>query len=153
MASSRSDRPTSAPTTGARTGDGPPAGGTRPGRSPDRTTGDRIDPTDAALRAIAVEAGVDDPARLDRRDTHLSIVLLTPDRAYKVKRARRLAFADHTDPAVRRGACETEIAVNRDLAPDVYLGVRSVVPDGDGFRLGDGDDPAAVEHVVEMARF
>ncbi|MGE4424822.1 MAG: hypothetical protein AB7G37_00050 [Solirubrobacteraceae bacterium] len=43
--------------------------------------------------------------------------------------------------------------VNRELSGDIYLGVRAVVPDGDRFRLADGDDPAAVEHVVEMRRF
>ncbi|EHN10575.1 hypothetical protein PAI11_25730 [Patulibacter medicamentivorans] len=110
-------------------------------------------PTDAAIQAIAAAAGVDRPEALERRDTHMSVVLLSDARAYKIKRARQFAFADHHRLRARRRACMQELLVNRELAPDIYLGVRAVVADGAGHRLVDDDDPAAVEYVVEMRRF
>ncbi|WP_320668609.1 bifunctional aminoglycoside phosphotransferase/ATP-binding protein [Patulibacter defluvii] len=113
----------------------------------------RCGPTAAALQAIAAAAGVADPGALERRDTHMSVVLLTPDRAYKVKRAHRFAFADHHRRAARLRACREELRVNGELAPGVYRAVHAVVPAGDGFRLAAADDPAAVEYVVEMERF
>jgi uncharacterized protein len=46
------------------------------------------------------------------------------------------------------------VALNRRLAPDVYIGVRSLVPVGRGrLRLGEEDDPAAVDYAVEMRRY
>ena len=31
--------------------------------------------------------------------------------------------------------CDEEVRLNRRLAPSVYLGVRAIVPDGEGLRL------------------
>ncbi|WP_210493186.1 bifunctional aminoglycoside phosphotransferase/ATP-binding protein [Patulibacter sp. SYSU D01012] len=104
--------------------------------------------------AAAVAAAAGTPAEaLERIDTHMSAVLLTADRAYKVGRARSFGFADHRTLAARRRACHAEIARNRVLAPDLYLGVRGVARTADGPRLTAGDDPDAFEVVVEMRRF
>ena len=62
-------------------------------------------------------------------ETHLSRVLLTGDRAYKIKKPVVLPFVDYGTPERRRAACEAEVRLNRRLAPDVYLGVRGVVPE------------------------
>ena len=43
--------------------------------------------------------------------------------------------------------------LNSRLAPDVYRGVRAVVPAADGLRIADEDDPAAIEYAVEMRRY
>ncbi len=90
---------------------------------------------------------------VDRRETHISWVFLTADRAYKVKKPLVLPFVDYGSPARRRAMCEAEVALNRRLAPDIYLGVRGLVPVAGGLRLGDPDDPAVVDHAVEMVRF
>lgn len=106
----------------------------------------------AARSAIAREAGLP-PEAIERCETHLSVVLLAGDRAYKLYRARALPFVDHRSLAARRGSCRAELERNRTLAGDVYLRVRSIVPDDGGHRLADEADPAAIDYVVEMLRF
>src|SRR5215218_6598742 len=49
--------------------------------------------------------------------------------------------------------CQAEVELNRRLAPDIYLGVRSLVPAGAGLRLGEEGDPAASDYAVEMRRY
>lgn len=72
-------------------------------------------------------------------ETHTSVLLLTSDRVWKIKKAVRFAFLDFTTVEARRLACEREVALNRRMAPDVYLGVgRLVAPDGRP------DEPAVV---------
>ncbi len=84
----------------------------------------------------------------------MSWVLLTDDRAYKLKKPVHFDFLDLREPAARRRACEAEVTVNQALAGDIVLGVRGVVADGDGFVLaGREAASAAVDWVVEMRRF
>jgi aminoglycoside phosphotransferase family enzyme/predicted kinase len=88
------------------------------------------------------------------RETHMSWVLLTADRAYKLKKPVRFDFLDLREPPARRRACEEEVRVNQALAADVVLGVRAVIPREGGFDLAPGADAAdAVDWVVEMRRF
>jgi len=90
----------------------------------------------------------------DVRETHISWVFLSGARAYKVKKPVVLPFLDYGTAERRRRMCRAEVALNRRLAPDVYLGVRSLVPaPGGGLRLGEGDDPEAVDFAVEMRRY
>ena len=87
------------------------------------------------------------------RETHISWVFLTPDRAYKVKKPIVLPFLDYRTPERRHLLCREEVALNRRLAPELYLGVRSLVRAGDGLRLADEGDPRAVDFAVEMRRY
>lgn len=65
------------------------------------------------------------------RETHSGTVVLLGERAYKVKKPVALGFLDFTERETRRRICEREVALNRRLAPDVYLGVGGLVdPDG-----------------------
>jgi aminoglycoside phosphotransferase family enzyme/predicted kinase len=90
----------------------------------------------------------------DVRETHISWVFLTDARAYKVKKPVVLPFLDYGSAERRRDMCRAEVALNRRLAPDVYIGVRSLVPAaGGGLRLGEEDDPGAVDFAVEMRRY
>ncbi|CAN5211553.1 AAA family ATPase [soil metagenome] len=57
------------------------------------------------------------------RETHSAIVLLLGDRAYKFKKPVDLGFLDFSTEALRVQACRREVALNRRMAPDVYLGV------------------------------
>ena len=85
--------------------------------------------------------------------THISVVFVAGERAYKLKKPLELGFVDYSTPQRRRAFCEAEVRLNERLAPHVYQGVRSVVPHPDGgFRYGDPDDPAAIDWVVEMTR-
>ncbi len=63
-------------------------------------------------------------------ETHISVLAFVGDRVYKALKPVRTDFLDHTTAAARRKAAEAELALNRRLAPDVYLGLLEV--DGGG---------------------
>ncbi len=68
-------------------------------------------------------------------ETHIGVVILLGDRAYKIKKPVRTGFLDFSTPQRRRAALGREIELNRRLAPDVYLGRTQVTdptnPHGD----------------------
>jgi aminoglycoside phosphotransferase family enzyme/predicted kinase len=89
---------------------------------------------------------------VERMETHVSIVFLAGDRAWKLKRAVRYAYLDYSTADRRRAMCEAEVRINRRTAPSLYRGVTAVTREGDGsLRLGGGGTP--LDWVVEMARF
>jgi aminoglycoside phosphotransferase family enzyme len=87
------------------------------------------------------------------RETAISWVFLAETRAYKLKKPVRLAFVNYSTPARRRAKCHEEVRLNRRLAPEVYLGVRAIVRDGDRVRLAHSGHAHAIDHVVEMRRY
>jgi uncharacterized protein len=94
-------------------------------------------------------------ADVEIHHTHISVVFLAGDFAYKVKKPVRLSFLDYGTLARRRHYCDEEVRLNRRLAPDVYLGVVPIV-ELDGtlhVRLAEDDDRARRMdgHVVEWA--
>jgi uncharacterized protein len=89
---------------------------------------------------------------IERIDTHISIVWLAGDRAFKLKREVRYDYVDFSTAELRRVACEAEIRINRRTAPDLYLGVRAVTREADG-TLAIGGSGAPIDWLVEMARF
>jgi len=65
------------------------------------------------------------------RETHSGVVILLGDLAYKLKRPVRLGFLDFTTLEARRAVCAREVELNRQFAPDVYLGLGTLSgPDG-----------------------
>ncbi len=65
------------------------------------------------------------------RQTHVSRLIFTAERVYKVKRPVRFGFLDFSTVEGRRQACRDEVELNRRLAPDVYEGVGEYTgPDG-----------------------
>jgi aminoglycoside phosphotransferase family enzyme/predicted kinase len=91
---------------------------------------------------------------VELRETHISWVFLTADRAYKVKKPVRFPYVDYATAERRHAMCRAEVELNRRLAPDVYLGIRALVPaESGGLALGAEDDAAAVDYAVEMRRF
>lgn len=70
-------------------------------------------------------------------ETHIGLVVLVGDRAYKTKKAVRTAFLDFSTAARRRAALCRELDLNRRLAPDVYLGMGT-------FSGPDGEDEAVL---------
>jgi hypothetical protein len=91
--------------------------------------------------------------RVELRETHASWVFLAGRFAYKIKKPVKLEFLDYSTPALRRAACHEEVRVNRELAGEVYLGVRAIVRTSAGLALGEEDDPRALDYVVQMRRF
>lgn len=87
--------------------------------------------------------------------THLSVVCLVGDRAYKLKKPVRLDFVDYSSPEQRRHFCKEEVRLNRRLCPEVYLGVVSLIRKEDGalfFSREEMDSCETVDHAVEMVR-
>src|SRR6478672_7570459 len=66
--------------------------------------------------------------------THISVVFLAGEFAYKVKKPVNLGFLDFSTLEKRKHFCEEEVRLNRRLAPHVYLGVvpisSSAIPTG-----------------------
>ena len=84
--------------------------------------------------------------------THASLVFLTVDRAFKLKRAVRFPFLDFSTPELRLHFCEVELALNRRTAPNMYLAVRQITRKPNGGLAFDGSGEL-VDAIVEMRRF
>lgn len=82
--------------------------------------------------------------------THISVVFLAGDFAYKVKKPVDLGFLDFTTLERRRTDCEEEVRLNRRLAPTVYLGVVPIIRLNGRVRVGGGGP--AFEYAVKMKR-
>ena len=77
----------------------------------------------------APEAYPDDPTAslgVETLQTHISHLFLTRARVVKLRKAVKLSFLDFSTRADRIADCHHEVALNRRLAPDVYLGVAPV---------------------------
>jgi aminoglycoside phosphotransferase family enzyme/predicted kinase len=90
------------------------------------------------------------PSGVELRHTHASWVFLTDTDAWKVKRPVDYGFLDFSDAEKRRRCCESEMAIGKRLAPDVYRGVAPIYagPAGHSF-VGPGP---VVDHAVRMRR-
>ena len=90
--------------------------------------------------------------RVEIIETHVSLVFLAGDRAYKLKRAVKYPYLDFSTSEQRRRACEAELALNRRTAPSLYLEVRALarMPDG---KIGFAADGPAIDWLVVMRRF
>ena len=88
---------------------------------------------------------------VDRVETHISWLLLTPKFAFKIKKPLRLSFLDFSSLELRRHFCEEELRLNRRLASDLYLDVVDIrgTPDAPTFAAS-GD---VVEVALKMRRF
>ena len=83
--------------------------------------------------------------------THVSMVFLAGDLAYKVKRDVRFPFLDLSTLERRRLCCEEEVRLNRRLSPELYLGVVAITVDAaGGIHVGGAGE--IVEYAVKMRR-
>ena len=86
--------------------------------------------------------------KLERRDTHISVVFLTGDFAYKLKKPIDFGFLDYQGLKTRRMMCELEVKLNQRMSRDVYLGVVPLSRKGGDFFFGDSGE--VVEYAVKM---
>ncbi|WP_018879021.1 bifunctional aminoglycoside phosphotransferase/ATP-binding protein [Thioalkalivibrio sp. ALE9] len=84
-------------------------------------------------------------------ETHISTVILAGDEAYKFKKPLDLGFLDFTTLDARRHYCETELEINRRLAPQLYREVVTLNGD-DAHPVINGDGPV-LDYAVRMRRF
>jgi uncharacterized protein len=89
---------------------------------------------------------------VERIETHISIVFLVSDRAYKLKRAVRFSYLDYSTTSFRQMFCKAELELNRRTAPALYLSLRAITRGVDG-NLAFNGDGIVVDWVLEMQRF
>ncbi|KVN44531.1 kinase [Burkholderia territorii] len=116
-------------------------------------------------RAMRRPATYPHPAgRIERIETHLSVVYLAGRYAYKRIKPVHFAFVDLTRPAQRRRCALAECALNRRYAGELYLGVWPLVAHGrrcafaapvptGGHRRRRRQQAVPGEYMVRMRRF
>lgn len=93
-------------------------------------------------------------APVELRETHAAWVLLSGDRAFKLRKPVRYPFLDYGTRERRLAAALEEVRINAPLAPGLYRGVRALVEHGGRIALEAVDAHAdAVDYAVEMRRF
>lgn len=83
--------------------------------------------------------------------THASYVLLTGDRAYKLKKPVNFGFLDYSTLKKRQYFCSEELRLNQRGAPDLYLDVVPIFQTKTEFNLSSRGEP--VEYAVQMRQF
>ncbi|MDQ0390297.1 hypothetical protein [Labrys monachus] len=91
------------------------------------------------------------PRTVEVLETHYSWLFMMPERVYKLKKRVKGPFFDFTTIELRRRNCETELRLNRRLAPEVYRAVVPLTLDTAG-RLALGGAGPVVDWIVEMTR-
>ena len=102
-----------------------------------------------------VFAYLTDPAAhplIHRIDTHAASVFLEGDSALKIKRAVVFPYLDYSTLQKRKAACDEEMRINRQFAPQLYRRVVPITQSKDG-ALDIGGDGTPVEYAIEMTRF
>lgn len=89
-----------------------------------------------------------DPAEVRAIQTHISWVFIASPFVFKVKKPVNLGFLDFSTLEKRHYFCQREIALNRRLAPEVYLEVVPIYKTTSGFSFsGEGE---IGEYAVKM---
>jgi hypothetical protein len=98
------------------------------------------------------EAYSHEVAGVELVETHVSYLLLTGEHVYKVKKPVDYGFLDFTTLEKRRHFCHQEVALNRRISPEVYLGVSEVRQHQGRYTIdGAGEGPGVtVEYAVKM---
>lgn len=89
--------------------------------------------------------------RVEVIETHMSRVFLTKQYAYKLKKPVCHRFVNFSPLTIRHQNCQTELQLNRRLAPHVYLEVVPIVVTSQG-NLQLGGDGSVVDWLVKMRR-
>ncbi|MDD5189789.1 MAG: hypothetical protein PHE50_01960 [Dehalococcoidales bacterium] len=88
--------------------------------------------------------------RVETTQTQMSIVFLTDNYVYKIKKPVNLGYLDYTTLAQRRYFCEQEVTLNSRFGGDVYLGVIPITSEGKTITLNGTSEP--IEYAVKMRR-
>jgi aminoglycoside phosphotransferase family enzyme/predicted kinase len=90
------------------------------------------------------------PRRVRLVQTHSSFVFLASPFVYKVKKPVNFGFLNFSTLPKRRHFCEREVALNRRLSPNIYLGVVPISRRDGRLTFGEGDE--VVEYAVKMRK-
>ncbi len=94
--------------------------------------------------------GVDGP--VETIETHIAVVFLVADRAFKMKKVKALGYLDFFGADNRHALLEKELRLNSRTAPHLYRAVVPVTQARDG-SLTVGGEGQALEWLLEMRRF
>ena len=83
--------------------------------------------------------------------THISVVFITDDTVYKVKKPVDFGFLDFSTLEKRKYYCGQEVVLNRRLSQGIYLDVLPIMYDGKNHSLKQ-DAGEVVEYAVKMRR-
>jgi uncharacterized protein len=83
--------------------------------------------------------------------THASIVLLTGDFAYKLKKPVNFGFLDYSTVAKRQHFCNEELRLNQRGARALYVEVVAIAHQDDRYHFG--SDGEIVDYAVKMVQF
>lgn len=118
-----------------------------------------IPPTDDFVTTSMLAAELKNPAAYPHvvdepvvvHETHISIVFLAGEFAYKIKKPIQTDFLNYSTLDLRKHFCEEEVRLDRRYAEDLYLGVVSIARIGGSLAIqGDGEP---IEYAVKMRRF
>jgi hypothetical protein len=90
----------------------------------------------------------DRPRSIKFIETHISLLFLTGNYVYKVKKPVDFGFLDFTSLEKRGYFCGQEVKLNRRLSPDIYLGVEKITQEGNRILLGGQGE--LLEYAVKM---
>jgi len=87
--------------------------------------------------------------------THCSVVFLTGDYAYKIKKPVNLGFLDYSSPDKRKHFLKEELRLNSPVAPDIYQEVLTVkFEDGRWQWQNNGNgESVSQDYLLKMAQF
>ena len=77
------------------------------------------------------------PQRIELVQTQMSLIYLTGEYVYKIKKPVNLGYLDYTTLEKRHFFCCQELELNRRLCPDAYLAVVPIVKENGTLRVGD----------------
>jgi len=92
----------------------------------------------------------DVPDAVEVVETHFAWVFISRRYVYKLKKPIRFLQLDLTTPSARRANCELEVALNRRLAANTYIGVVPLGLHGSSLRLEADTQP--IDWLVKMRR-
>lgn len=95
----------------------------------------------------------DDSRSAQLNETHISWVILTDSRAYKIKKPLQFSFLDFSSIDQRQYYCRRERELNARLSPEMYLDVLPVVRDERGHcRIGRATGAELIDYALQMQR-
>jgi aminoglycoside phosphotransferase family enzyme len=107
-----------------------------------------MDPLSLQKALLNPDIYPDHPQAVKFIETHISLLFLTGNNVYKVKKPVDFGFLDFTTLGKRKFFCEQEVKLNRRLSPTIYLGVVTMTKEGNRIILdGKGE---LVEYAVKM---
>lgn len=87
-------------------------------------------------------------------ETHISMIFLDEEHAYKLKKSLTLPFVDFSQTEQRLASCHDELRLNCRTAPDLYLEVLPIYRDTQGQLSLQGDEQSEIiDAVLKMRRF